>query len=167
MGVPVDFDVLMANHKTSSQIKSSVGGDVGKAIKAYDWETCSISLSYSLNKAGAVIENYAYEDKRVATGKVRAKKGGDDKNYIYSVLDMKVYLDKRYGIAENYKGTKAQMQSKIKGRKGIISFGYRHISIWDGNKWSHQEDYLDLWGFDSTIQNGIFFWEIKAPESKE
>ena len=53
---------------------------------------------------GRTIWNYAYPDKRVATGKVRGTKDDSGDNYIYSVLDMKVYLDKTYGEAENYKG---------------------------------------------------------------
>lgn len=161
MGVTVNFEDLKTNHKTSTQIKSLLGGDIGKTIKQYDWETCAISISYALNNSGAVIEKYDYPDKGVATGKVRAKKDADNKNYIYSVVDMKVYLNKRYGIAENHKGTKEQMKAKIKGRKGIIAFGHRHIDLWDGNKWHFEDYYIDLWVHDSTKLLGIYFWEVK------
>ena len=164
--VTVDYKVLEANHKTSGEIKALLKGDIGSTIKKHDWETCAISVSYALNQSGAVIENYAYEDKGVATGKVRAKKDEADRNYIYSVIDMKVYLNKRYGMAENYKGTKEQMKAKIKGRAGIIAFGHRHIDLWDGDKWHYEARYIDLWNHESTKQLGIYFWEIKAEQAK-
>lgn len=159
--VTVKYDVLEANHKSSGEIKSLLKGDIGKNIKQYDWETCAISVSFALNQSGAPIVNYAFEDKGVATGKVRAKKDEANRNYIYSVIDMKVYLNNRYGIAENYKGSKQHMIAKIKGRKGIIAFGHRHIDLWDGDKWHNERYYRDLWQFDSTKQLGIFFWEVK------
>ncbi len=161
MGVTANFEDLITNHKTSGEIKSLLDGDIGKTIKKHDWETCAISVSYALNRSGAVIENYAYEDKGVATGKVRAKKDSDNKNYIYSVVDMKVYLNKRYGIAENHKGTKEQMKTKIKGRQGIIAFGHRHIDLWDGEKWHYEDRYIDLWNHPSTKHLGIYFWVVK------
>lgn len=47
---------------------------------------------------------------------------------------MKVYPNKRYGMAENYRETKKQMKAKIKGRQGTIALGHRHIDLRNGSK---------------------------------
>lgn len=161
------YEDLEANHKSSNEIKTLLTGDIGKTVKDNNWETCAISVSYALNQSGAPVVKYDYQDKGVATGKVRAKQDGAKRNYIYSVIDMKVYLNNRYGIAENYKGTKQQMISKIKGRKGIIAFGHRHIDLWDGNKWHNEHYYIDLWVHESTKLLGIFFWVVKEKKTLE
>jgi len=51
-------------------------------------------------------------------------------SYIYAVPDMKIYLNKRYGIAENYKGSKQKLVDKISNRQGILAFGHFHIDLW-------------------------------------
>ena len=162
--VTVDFDALKQNHKKPTEIKPLLTGDIGSAVKKNNWEVCAVNVSYALNHSAAPIEKYDYADKGLATGKVRAKTDDTGKNYIYSVYDMKVYLDNRFGKAENYKGKKAQMIAKITGRTGILAFGYRHIDLWEGNRWHNQDHYLDLWEFDSVKQWGIFFWEVPKAE---
>jgi hypothetical protein len=158
--IPLDFDELKKHHPSYSQITGMVGGPLLTRMTRDKWETCTIQISYALNRAGAPLLNYAYPDKRVATGKVRGIKSDDEMNYIYSVLDMAVYLDRTYGKAENYKGTIPEMKAKIKDRKGIIAFGYRHMDLWEGDRWHYQGLYMDLWKFDDVKKWGIFFWEV-------
>jgi Type VI secretion system (T6SS), amidase effector protein 4 len=158
--IPVDFEELKKHHPNSRQIGGMIGGLLQTRMTKEKWETCTVQISYALNKAGAPVLNYAYPDRRVATGKVRGTKDDSGDNYIYSVLDMKVYLDKTYGEADNYKGTVAQMKAAIKGRKGIIAFGYRHMDLWEGDQWHYQSLYLDLWEFAEVKKWGIFFWEV-------
>jgi hypothetical protein len=158
--IPIDFDELKKHHPNSLQIGGIVGGTLGTRMTKEKWETCTVQISYALNKAGAPVLNYAYPDKRVATGKVRGTKDDKGNNYIYSVIDMKVYLDNTYGEAENYKGSIPAMKDAIKDRNGIIAFGYRHMDLWEGDKWHYQGLYLDLWKFDDVKKWGIFFWEV-------
>jgi hypothetical protein len=158
--IPIDFEELKKHHPSYSQITGLLTGPVLDNVKKYDWETCSIQISHALNKAGAPILNYAYPDKRVATGKVRGIQNKEQENFIYSVLDMAVYLDKTYGTAENYKGTVAKMKEPIKDRQGIIAFGYRHMDLWEGDRWHYQQLYQNLWEFAEVKKWGIFFWEV-------
>jgi hypothetical protein len=158
--IPIDFEELKKHHPNFRTIGSMVGGALGTRITKEKWETCTVQISYALNNAGAPVLNYAYPDKRVATGKVRGAKDDSGNNYIYSVLDMAVYLDNTYGKAENYKGKVSEMKKAIKDRNGIIAFGYRHMDLWEGDKWHYQSLYLDLWEFDEVKKWGIFFWEV-------
>lgn len=163
MAIPLNFETLKNNHPRSLEVKSRLGGPIANVIKVYK-ETCAIQVSDALNRSGAVIVNYEYPDSSLATGKVRAKQGNDGMNYIYSTLDMKVYLNKRYGAAEHYRYTDAgKMKAKVQGRKGIILFGRRHIDIWDGSKIHYQRHYIDFWTHpEANVKvHGIYFWEVK------
>ncbi len=157
--VPVNFDILKDKHPSYHTIRSLL-----KNIPAYVDETCAVQLSYALNRSGAVIENYAFEDPGVATGKVRAFAGDDQMFYIFGVPDMKVYLNGRYGIPENYSGSKEDMISNISGRHGILAFGHRHIDLWVGDNIHRPSQYRMgyLWTNESIQLRGIFFWEVTS-----
>src|SRR5262245_35586294 len=88
-------------------------------------ETCAVQVSCALNRSGAVIENYPYPDSTVATGKVRAFKARDGMFYIFAVPDMMVFLNNRYGNAENYHGSKWKMTGEV------INFVDTERRIWD------------------------------------
>jgi len=154
--VSVNFDTLRSAHPNSHEIKSKV------SVPEFIDETCTVQLSYALNHAGSAITNYEFADAQLAEGKVRAYQADDGMNYIYAVPDAKVYLNNRYGDAENYKGSKESMKEKITGRHGIIAFGHRHIDLWEGTRFHWQQLYLDLWGFTSVKKRGIFFWEVTS-----
>lgn len=167
MAIPINFETLKNNHPRSFQIKSRLRGPIANVIKVYK-ETCAIQVSDALNRSGAVIVNYEYPDPGLATGKVRAKQGSDGMNYIYSTLDMKVYLNKKYGVAEYYKDTEVRkMKAKVQGRKGIILFGRRHIDIWDRSEIHYQRHYIDFWTHaEANVKvRGIYFWEVKQPNN--
>src|SRR5262245_58166483 len=138
--IPVDFDTLKNNHPSWKEIKNKIGGPALAGVKA-GWETCCIQVSYALNRSGAVIEKYDFNNEEMGR-QVRAVKSNDSMNYIFEVSDMKVYLNNRYGIAENYNGTKQEMINEIRGRHGLIAFGHRHIDLWEGERFHWQ----DLWG---------------------
>jgi hypothetical protein len=159
--VSVDYASLYANHPSYNDIRTLVDdipSDLG--------ETCAIQLSYALNRAGqyGLIQNYDYPDPIVATGRVRAFQSDDGYNYIYSVVDLRVYLNNTFGTADNYKGTKASMTAGIAGRKGILAFGHRHVDLWDGNDVHRPSLYnmAYLWSCDSIQLRGVFFWEVTS-----
>ena len=156
--VPVNFDILLDKHPSWRTIRSLVKG-IPKIVD----NTCAVQLSYALNRSGAVIEDYEFEDASLATGRVRAFVGNDQMSYIYAVPDMKIYLNKRYGIAENYKGSKQKLVDKISDRQGILAFGHFHIDLWLLDDIQRPEDYKDvLWSSASVQQRGIFFWEVTS-----
>jgi hypothetical protein len=164
--IPVNFDTLAQNHVDFHHIKALLSGDIKKNVDASNWSTCAIQISYALNHSGAVIppESYAYKDARVFQGKVRGLTDDAGYVYIYSVVDMSVYLDKRYGVSDTYQGSKDDMVSKISGRKGIIAFGIKHVDLWMGDTF-HQDGLgftEDFWAAPSVKTTGIHFWEITS-----
>jgi hypothetical protein len=157
--VSVNFDILKDKHPSYRTIRSLL------KVPSYVDETCCVQLSYALNRSGAVIENYAYENPFYKR-KVRAFKGNDNMFYIIEVSDMRYYLDNRYGNAENYNGSKQKMIENIKGRHGMLAFGYRHIDLWVGDNIHRPSEYLMdyLWTNDSLKKRGIFFWGVTSEE---
>jgi hypothetical protein len=159
--VSVDFAALYSNHPSYNDI-----GTLIDDIPSYVTETCAVQLSYALNRSGTygVIGQYDYPDPMVATGRVRAFQSDDGYKYIYSVVDLRVYLNNTYGTADNYTGTKDTMTANISGRKGILAFGHRHIDLWAGND-IHRPSLYNmpyLWSCDSILLRGIFFWEVTS-----
>jgi len=164
MAIPVGFDILLKNHPYHYQIKSLVDGPV--AAPSYLHAPCCIQASYALNLSGAPSEKGDYYVPEYAR-KSRFFPDKSGRLYLIEVCDMGAYLNNRYGIADNYKGTKAQMEEKIAGRKGIIRFGKAHIDLWDGEQF-HQDgmrlpDFpvIGVWDAPSVKTLGIFFWEAR------
>lgn len=161
--IPVSFDTLKEHHPSYREIRALIGGPLLRSVRAGNWETCCIQISYALNHSGAVIENYASYDNTAMGRKVRALKSNDDRYYIFEVTDMKTYLNGRYGVAENHRGKKKGMIDAIRGRTGIIAFGHRHVDLWEGERFHWQQLYIDLWLHESTTKRGVFFWQVGAP----
>jgi hypothetical protein len=159
--VSVDWGSLYPNHPSYQNIWNLIDD-----IPSYVNETCAVQLSYALNRSGTwgvIGQQYNYPSSMVYTGRVRAFQSDDGYNYIYSVIDMKVYLDNTYGTADNYTGAYNAMQGGISGRTGILAFGYRHIDLWDGNNIHRPSDYsVNFWADNSVRNNGIFFWEVTS-----
>lgn len=153
--VPVNFALLKEKHPSFKTIRSLI------KVPSYVDETCCVQVSYALNRSGQVIENYAY-DNPYYKRKVRAFKANDGMHYIIEVSDFRFFLDNRYGLSENHTGSKQQMIEQIEGHTGILAFGYRHIDLWEGDRYHWQQLYLDLWGFASVKKHGIFFWEVTS-----
>ncbi|NIJ51146.1 T6SS effector amidase Tae4 family protein [Dyadobacter arcticus] len=161
-----DYSALQANHPTFKHIRSVLeDGQIRDEAKANKWNTCCIQMSIAMNKSQMPIENYDYFDPWLTPDKdpaksnrVRALPDNKGNNYIYSVLDMKVYLNKKYFQAENYQ---RPYKKNIMGRKGIIAFGVSHMDLWDGKEF-HQEQIFGGWSaWDASDgAGGIFFWEV-------
>ena len=147
--ISVDWGVLMLNHPSYLKI-----GEKVKSIPG-DWETCCIQMSYALNKAGARIKNTG--------GNVGLQQDGQ--NYIIRVPTMRDYLNGEYDEAENYQGgNRIAKISQIVDRIGILAFGDRHIDLWNKTNIQRPSDYImsALWEAKSTLEKGIFFWEISS-----
>jgi hypothetical protein len=160
-----DFPTLLNNHPYHDIQSAGIGG----AIEAYmgtGVETCTIELSYAMNRSGLAIPDDLPYSPQVAGGRVRSRKDQRGDNYIFSVVDMKVYLDKTYPLTENYQASgRAGFVKLLGSKKGIIALGHRHISLWDGRHYVHEEKFYDIWGGkygQSVAQRGIFFWEVNS-----
>lgn len=150
------IDKLFANLPlgTPAEVAALIGGPIGKQIIDANWETCCIRLSRALNYSGAPVERWAgianpYMGK---DGKVRALKGGDEKWYIYSTYDLRVYLTARFGVPKRFKGDADE--TTVSGVAGVIMFGWRHVDLWDGSKIAR----LALFGHESARINGVLIW---------
>lgn len=158
--IPLNFDKLKANHPGPNDIRGLL-----KNIPSYVDNTCAVQMSYALNRADGVIGNYEYPDPSLYTGKVRAFSGPDKLSYIYSVPDLRVYLNNEYSEAENHKGSKQKMVASIAGRQGILAFGHFHIDLWTGTDIHRPAEYYPvLWPSASVQLRGIFFWEVGIEE---
>jgi hypothetical protein len=127
-------------HGNPADVAVVVGGVVQKNLQDQNYkdykDTCAIRVSHALNLAGDPIPASAA---KIANpfrpgSKVRLDKG-DSGFYIYSTLDMRAYLNTRYGQAKVFKPKKGvDREAEIKGLslKGIIAFGWIHIDLWDG-----------------------------------
>jgi len=117
------------------------------------WETCCIQVSFALNRSGAPIKN--------KVGVVGLQSGRD--NFIIRVPTMRDYLDDEFGEAENYVGgARIAKISQIIDRTGILAFGDRHLDLWNRTDIHRPSLYImsALWEAKSTLDKGIFFWEV-------
>jgi hypothetical protein len=160
-----DFQTLLNNHPFHNIADQGIGGRVA-AYMGGDVETCTIELSYAMNRSGLNIPDDLPYSHEVAGGRVRSLKDARGDNYIFSVVDMKAYLNKTYPLAVNYRaGSRAGFVKQLGSKKGIIALGHRHISLWDGNHYVHEENFYDIWSGvygASAAKRGIFFWEVKT-----
>lgn len=128
---------------TPAEVAVLVGGPVGDNITKYNWETCCIRLSRSLNIAGRPIEGFSDMANPYMPGpkaKVRASKGDDNKWYIYSCYDLREYLNNRFGRAKKFGSYE---KSDLSEAKGIIMFGFRHTDLWNGSEVRYNTDFTD------------------------
>lgn len=171
MSIISDFATLQANHPTFQTIMTVLeDGQMKDNIIANDYNTCCVQLSVALNKSQLPILNYDYFHPWLPASKdssknhrVRALPDNKGDNYIFSVPDMRVYLNNKYFQAENYQ---KPYKKPIAGRKGIIAFGGSHIDLWNGKEF-HQERIFGAWNAwdHSDSGGGIFFWEILSLSS--
>lgn len=140
---------------TVQDVANVVGGTVEKNLKNPQYtsykDTCCIRVSRSLNYAGDPIPWAGG-----GIGKVRTDKGGDNKNYIYSTYDIRIYLNARYGYPQNFPGTATAQD--LNGLQGIIAFGYLHIDLWDMNKCAGH----DRFGDSRIANDGVHFWKTDS-----
>lgn len=148
-------------HGTPAEVAGIVGGEVKRNLldtKYIDYkDTCAIRVSHALNLAGDPIPASARRLKNAfREGNVRMDAGESGKFfYIYSTLDMRTYLNTRYGKAKTFKLSENPAE-KLQGKKGIIAFGWVHIDLWFGTKCA-KECY-----FDHKKVTEILFWETHS-----
>lgn len=130
IGTPADVAVL-------------VGGTLGSNITKHHWETCCIRLSRSLNYSGRPVQDFAAMANPYMDGpnpKVRASKGADNRWYIYSCYDLRVYLEKRFGHAKKFGSFE---KSDLSDVRGVIMFAFRHVDLWNGKAVRYNTDFTD------------------------
>ncbi len=158
---PIELLTIGYAYGNVEDVAVTVGGTVksnllNEKYKAYK-ETCAIRVSHALNQAGDVIPWAGGNiDNPYRPGtKVRTDKGGNGKFYIYSTLDMRAYLNTRFGYPKKFPPGE-QTREKIKDIKGIIAFGFVHIDIWNG-KGCANHCY-----FDHSKTDEILLWETHS-----
>lgn len=138
---------------TPEDVAAVIRGPVGNNILTLDWETCCIRISRTLNYTGVPVTGFAgMANPYMTNGKVRAAQGGDNKWYIFSTFDLRVYLTVRFGHPKVFPGTATERT--VAGVPGIIMFGWRHVDLWDGSNVCH----LALFGHSSAVTNGVLIW---------
>lgn len=144
--VVLEWDKLVHNHKDPDSIRGFV--DFPDT-----YPTCTVTLCYAFNQSKNFVNAKPSE-----TGFYY-----NNQKYIQLVITMREYLDRTYGKAENYFGSKTLIQMILGGRKGIIAFGNMHIDLWMGTDIHRPALFRPvIWTDNSTIKNGIFFWEVSS-----
>ena len=149
-------------------VAALIGGDCGDNITKYNWETCCIRLSRSLNYSARPVTGFSgiANPGLGPTAKVRASKGGDDKWYIYSCYDLRAYLGTRFGHAKTFHSGKEfsygekdrLVAGDLSDVKGVILFGMRHSDLWDGSKVRYNTDFTD----GTKTVSEIHVWETPS-----
>lgn len=140
---------------SKEEVAVLVGGTAGSNITKYDWETCCIRLSHSLNFSGRPVQGFSVMKNPYMSGenpKVRASKGSDNLWYIYSCYDLRVYLENRFGRAKKFGSFET---SNLSGVRGVIMFAFRHVDLWNGSVVRYNTDFTDG---KKTVQQ-ILVWE--------
>ena len=129
------FDQLERAYPTGSakKVVEKIGGKVQfnyENPKQLSYKgTCAIRISRSLNYSNHPI---------IKKAGVRVNSGSDKKWYVYSVRDMKKYLELTYGHPDIKKtgktGSITSDMLKGKANSGIILFTGVHIDLWNGSE---------------------------------
>ncbi len=140
------YDQLTLWHFTGhySRVPNLIGGMVKHNLedsKQLEYkDTCVIRISRCLNLSNQPITKKA--GIRMNSGD--NKKGMKGKLwYIYSVVDMKKYLELTYGAPDVVLREKrgSFTKEKLKGQqKGIILFTGHHVDLWDGTNCNYHDD---------------------------
>ncbi|MBN9452402.1 MAG: hypothetical protein J0I42_10690 [Bosea sp.] len=162
-----NLERLTPNHVPGKGLREKVGGDFAKFMAGR--ETCASQLCYAMNRGGAQIQDVErYSNPKMIKGGVpRTLQGGDGFLYIFSTIDMVVYLTGRHGSPSVIPAHKAN--EKLNGVEGIVAYGYRHIDIWA--KWKKYDpyfgpNYYNCANDPSARKWGVFFWPLFRASSQ-
>ena len=135
-----------------------IGGRVGKNGNSGIFKnSCTVRLSYALNKSGCSIP--------YIKGKTVSGANGDW--YFFRLSDLSAYLEEQWGPAETISAD--DWKTSLAGQTGIIEYEIQwsdatgHASLWDGNTNvdGPAHDYSDPATRNNAPFNGILFWPLK------
>lgn len=125
--------------------------------------TCCSQISYAFN---AIDGHYINVDGDYGKGGVLVKKvrmliDRDGWEYIYSTLDLRQYLNNRYGTGQEFSSTK-----KIGKRNGVIIFeptdGWMgHADVWVNGQIDDPSVYDGKW-YEHVKADRVFFWDLNS-----
>jgi RHS repeat-associated protein len=135
-----------------------IGGHVGKNGNSGIFKnSCTVRLSYALNKGGCSIPYI----------KGKTVSGADGDWYFFRLSDLSAYLEEQWGPAEVISAD--DWKASLAGQTGIIQYEIQwsdatgHASLWDGNTNvdGPAHDYSDPAARNNAPFNGILFWPLK------
>src|ERR1700761_1294881 len=106
-------------------VATRVGGSILRDFNSDpNYDTCCIRTSFALNYAGSAIRKSFCDHLKnpYVPPRVRASQGGDKLWYIASVLDMRVYLENRFGQPKRFKRMSQEDFAKQNTGPGILMF---------------------------------------------
>lgn len=167
--VNIYYQTMLDNHPWFDGLMDLIDGPIKKFHQDPKYHnTCASQVSYAFNCIdGHFIDTSGDWGKGgMLVKSVRTLKDNDGFEYIFSILDMRQYLNNRYGAGQMLDGT-----SKLKDRNGVIIFNPTHVNADNGKM---PDGHNDIWVngqidnpglFDSTWyghvkQNTVFFWDL-------
>jgi hypothetical protein len=160
--VNVGYKTLLANHPKMG-FKELINGPIKTFHDdAKTGNTCCSKLCYAFNH---VPGHYINVDGDYGKGgkvvkKIRMLMDLDGWEYIYSTLDLRQYLNNRYGNGELMSNT-----AKIGARPGIVIFDpvdkktFGHVDIWSDGHIDSPEFYDQAW-YEKIQKDRIYFWDL-------
>lgn len=159
--VNIFYKTMLDNHPLPTDFKDMIDGPIKKFhLDPKFSNTCASEISYAFNcidghqvdttgdwgKGGILVKN------------VRTLKDNDGFEYIFSTLDLRQYLNNRYGSGEMFPNT-----SKLAKRNGVIIFEptttIGHTDVWVDGQIDTPSLYIASW-YEKVQKETCFFWDL-------
>jgi hypothetical protein len=178
----VEFDALLANYPVNTALPPHLSKALSD-IKKYNPQStsCVMQVCEALNKSGVKIpaKEKFRADEKLANGKIYERytqeyPPGSGNYFILAVDELEAYLRKYHGSptvtvksAGSTETNGGKLTKSIQGLQGIITFGKRHVELWDGDSYvQNKEAYVmaDGWLWQAAY---IYFWEVGTRKAIE
>jgi hypothetical protein len=160
--IPIFYKTMLDNHPWPTDFLDQVDGPIRTFHKSDPKfsNTCASEISYALNCVdGHIVNTWGdYGKGGVLVKKVRTLMDKDGFEYIFSTLDLRQYLNNRYGSGQQFPNT-----SKIGKRNGVIIFEpsttIGHTDVWVNGEIDNPALYIPSW-YEKVKNDTCFFWDL-------
>jgi hypothetical protein len=164
--INIGYNTLLANHPSmTDEFKTMINGSIKKFHDEPGHKnTCASKISWAFNHVDGHYINCDgdYGKGGVLVKKVRFLIDDDGWEYIFSTLDLRQYLNNRYGAGQMFPNT-----SKIGSRNGVIIFEptdtstIGHTDIWVNGQIHDADLYFGSW-YSAVTNDRVFFWDLNS-----
>jgi type VI secretion system (T6SS) effector Tae4 (amidase) len=162
--INIYYKTMFEMHPWPTNFKTMIDGAILKFHQdPKTSNTCASEISYALNciDGHAVDTSGDYGKGSFLVKKVRTLPDKDGYEYIFSTLDLRQYLNNRYGSGQQFPNT-----SKIGKRNGVIIFEpapptIGHTDVWVDGEIDNPSLYISDWY--AKVKNQLcFFWDLNT-----
>lgn len=159
--INIYYKTMFELHPWPTDFMTKIDGPIRKFHQEPKFgNTCASEISYAFNCIdGHLIDTSGdYGKGGMLVKKVRTLRDNDGYEYIFSTLDLRQYLNNRYGSGQMFPNT-----SKIGKRNGVIIFEpsttIGHTDVWVDGEIDNPSLYSQTWY--AKVKNDLcFFWDL-------